>query len=317
MEKPYVIGIDMGGTNTAFGIVDKDGNIISRGSVKTATHDDIKLYINDLHDGLQPLIDSAGGIDNFRGIGIGAPNGNFYKGTIEFAPNLRWKGVIHLAGLVSEKFGLPALLTNDANAAAIGEMIYGHAKGEKDFIMITLGTGVGSGIVANGELIYGHDGFAGEVGHTIFDPEGRTCGCGRKGCLETYTSAGGIVKTAHEMLEKSNEPSLLRNMGKEEITARTIGDAAQKGDTIALDVFDITAKILALKLSDSVAHTSPSSIYIFGGVANAGDVLMKPLKKYFEEYLLEIFKNKINIRLSGLNASDAAVLGAAALILKD
>jgi len=316
MEKAYVVGIDMGGTNTPFGIVDHAGNIISEGSVPTNKHSEIEKYIDDLYEGLMPLIHKAGGVENIQGIGIGAPNGNFYKGTIEFAPNLPWKGVIHLAQLISDKFGIPAVLTNDANAAAIGEMIYGNAKGEKDFIMITLGTGVGSGIVANGELIYGHDGFAGEVGHTIYNPEGRQCGCGRKGCLETYASAGGIVKTAIEMLENSDKESILKNFKREDLSARTIGMAAQEGDELAIEVFDYTAKILGLKLADSVAHTSPSSIYIFGGVANAGDVLMKPLKKHFEDALLAIFKNKINIRLSGLNARNAAILGAAALIKK-
>jgi glucokinase len=249
------------------------------------------------------------------GIGIGAPNGNYYNGTIEFAPKLEWKGIIPVVQLMKKHFpSVSVVLTNDANAAAIGEMIYGYAKEEKDFIMITLGTGVGSGIVSGGRLIYGHDGFAGEIGHTIYDPNGRLCGCGRKGCLETYASASGIVKTAVELLKKTDTPSELRKFKTEEITAKMIGEAANLGDEIAIETFEITTRILGLKLADSVAHTSPSSIYIFGGVAKAGNELMKPLKRHFENSLLEIYRNKIKIRLSGLPENDAAILGAAALI---
>lgn len=314
MEKPFVIGIDMGGTNTAFGIVDENGNIIAESSVKTATHSDINLYINDLCDAIIQLSNKFGGLDKIKGIGIGAPNGNFYTGSIEFAPNLPWKGVIPFAKLINEKLNLYTFLTNDANAAAIGEMIYGKAKGEKDFIMITLGTGVGSGIVANGQLIYGHDGFAGEIGHTIYDPNGRVCGCGRKGCLETYASAGGIVKTAIEFLENNDDKSILRDIAINELSAKNIAEAANLNDKIAIDVYDYTAKVLGLKLADSIAHTSPSTIYIFGGVANAGEVLMKPLEKYMNEYCLKIFKNKVKLEVSGLSSGDAAILGAAALV---
>ena len=250
-----------------------------------------------------------------RGIGIGAPNGNFYNGTIEFAPNLPWKGIIPVVALMKKHFpDADTVLTNDANAAAWGERIYGAARGENDFIMITLGTGVGSGIVTNGALVYGHDGFAGEIGHTIVYPNGRQCGCGRKGCLETYTSASGIVKTAVELLESAAEKSLLSNIPKEKITSKEIAEAALKGNKLAIEVFDKTAWYLALKLADAVAHTSPSSIYIFGGVAKAGNLLMLPLKTYFEEFLLQIFKNKVALKWSALPDNDAAILGAASLV---
>lgn len=312
--KTYTIGIDIGGTTSVIGLVGSDGRIIERETVGTKKFSAPELFFERLSliiRGFEPLRNG----EALTGIGIGAPNGNFYNGTIEFAPNLEWKGIIPVVNLMKSHFqSVPVVLTNDANAAAIGEMIYGHAKNESDFIMITLGTGVGSGIVCGGKLVYGHDGFAGEIGHTIYDPNGRLCGCGRRGCLETYTSAGGILQTAKELLNKSNQPSKLRDYPISELTSKHIGEAAVQGDSIALEIFDFTARILALKLADSVAHTSPSSIYIFGGVAKAGDVLMNPLKKYFENFLLQIYKNKISLRLSGLPENDAAILGAAALI---
>lgn len=311
----YTIGIDIGGTTSVAGLVSSDGRIVSRASFRTRdypTPEDFFEEISEIINRFEPINNGTGSL---FGIGIGAPNGNYYNGTIEFAPNLEWKGVIPVVKILQKHFpALPVVLTNDANAAAIGEMIYGHAKGEKDFIMITLGTGVGSGIVCGGKLVYGHDGFAGEIGHTIYDPNGRQCGCGRKGCLETYASAGGVVKTATELLLQTNRNSTLRQYSAEKLTSKLIGEAAQLGDELATEVFDITTRILGLKLADSVAHTSPSSIYIFGGVANAGDVLMNPLKKHFEDSLLKIYKNKISIRLSGLPENDAAILGAAALI---
>lgn len=272
-------------------------------------------YIDALAAMIQSMVDESD--CTLEGIGIGAPNGNFYNGTIEFAPNLPWKGVIPFTQLMKKHFpDAGVVLTNDANAAAWGEKVYGAAKGEDDFIMITLGTGVGSGIVCGGKMVYGHDGFAGEIGHTIVDPYGRQCGCGRKGCLETYTSASGIVKTAIKLIAEHGQNSVLSGIPKEELSSKAIAEAALQGDYVAIEVFDKTAWYLGLKLADAVAHTSPSSIYIFGGVANAGDIIMKPLKKYFEEFLLQIYKNKVALKWSALPDNDAAILGAASLVQK-
>jgi len=249
------------------------------------------------------------------GVGVGAPNGNFYSGTIEYAPNLPWKGIIPLAKLMSEKFKLPVTLTNDANAAAIGEMMYGAAKGMKDFIMITLGTGVGSGIVANGQLIYGHDGFAGELGHTIVIPDGRIHeGTGKKGSLESYASATGVRLTSLELLEKSSEDSLLRNINKEDLDSKTVYDAAIKGDKLALEIFEYTGKILGLALANAVMFSSPEAIILFGGLTKAGDLILKPTRKNMEENLIQVFQNKVKILVSHLKESDAAILGASALV---
>ncbi|HPF00678.1 MAG TPA: ROK family protein [Bacteroidales bacterium] len=308
-----VCGIDIGGTNTTAGLVTPDGTIVLKKNIPTTTHKTIGDFIDAVATLIQNMVSETGCA--LTGIGIGAPNGNFYNGTIEFAPNLPWKGVIRFTEQLKKYFPTTnIILTNDANAAAWGEKIYGAAKGENDFIMITLGTGVGSGIVCGGNLVYGHDGFAGEIGHTIVDPNGRPCGCGRKGCLETYTSASGVVKTALELLESAQQKSLLSKIPPEKITSKEIADAALKGDKLAIEVFDKTAYYLALKLSDAVAHTSPSSIYIFGGVAKAGDLLMLPLKKYFNEFLLQIYKNKVELKWSALPDNDAAILGAASLV---
>jgi glucokinase len=316
-DKYFIAGIDIGGTSTVIGLVDNNNQIVQRKAIHTATYEYAEAFFNEICDIIKNF-DQLSDISLLKGIGIGAPNGNYYKGTIEFAANLRWKGVIPVVEIIQQKLPeVPVILTNDANAAAIGEMMYGDAKDKKDFIMITLGTGVGSGIVVNGELVYGHDGFAGEIGHTIYNPNGRLCGCGRKGCLETYTSASGIVKTAVELLIRKSDDSELRNIPIDELTTLHIGNAANRGDKIAIETFDITAEILAVKLADSVAHTSPSAIYIFGGVANAGAVLLEPLTTYFEENLLQIFKNKIQIKTSALPQNDAAILGAAALIKKE
>jgi glucokinase len=311
----FTVGIDIGGTTSVIGLVDSDGRIVRRVTIDTPGHPVASDFFNSLADAIEKFDELQSVSAVLNGIGIGAPNGNYYNGTIEFAPNLEWKGIVPVVEMLQKRFPDTLIkLTNDANAAALGEMIYGNAKGVKDFIMITLGTGVGSGIVVDGKLVYGHDGFAGEIGHTIYDPEGRLCGCGRRGCLETYASAGGLLNTAKELLADSDKQSILRETPLNELKPKNIGEAAQNGDSLALEAFDITAKILAIKLADSVAHTSPSVIYIFGGLANAGDVLMKPLKKYFEEYLLQIYKNKIKLMLSGLPANDAAILGAAALV---
>ena len=311
MTQALALGIDIGGTNTSFGIVNRRGEILARGHILTTGHATPDDYFAALKNALQPLVDKAGK-ENISGIGIGAPNGNFYTGEIVFAPNLPWHGVIPAAKTMTALTELKTTLTNDANAATIGEMIYGVAKGMKDFILVTLGTGVGSGFVANGELIYGHDGFAGELGHVIAERNGRMCGCGRRGCLEAYASATGIVRTAKEWLEQSNDNSMLRN-NRDQITAKMVQEAADKGDAFALALFDYTAKILGQTLADAVAITSPEAIIFFGGLAQAGDLLLVPVKKYFEDNLLKIYKHKISLLLSALPGADAAILGASAL----
>ena len=314
MEKPYVVGMDIGGTNTVFGIVDQRGNVLATDSVKTQSYAKIEEYVEAVSSKLIPLIESVGGVEKIKGMGVGAPNGNYYNGTIEFAPNLPWKGVIPLAALFEEAIGVPTALTNDANAAAIGEMTYGAARGMKDFIMITLGTGVGSGIVINGQLVYGHDGFAGELGHVVVRREnGRACGCGRKGCLETYCSATGVGRTAREFLVARPEPSLLREIPAEEIVSKDVYDAAVKGDKLALDIFEFTGRILGEALSDFIAFSSPEAIVLFGGLAKSGDFIMKPIKKALDENILKIFEGKTKLLVSELKDADAAVLGASAL----
>lgn len=314
MEKPYVVGIDIGGTNTVFGIVDARGTILDSGSVKTQIFDDVEMYVDEVCKNLLPLIIKNGGTDKIKGIGVGAPNGNYYTGTIEFAPNLPWKGVIPLAALFEQKLGIPTALTNDANAAAVGEMTYGVAKGMKDFIMITLGTGVGSGIVVNGQVVYGHDGFAGELGHVIVRNEnGRICGCGRKGCLETYCSATGVARTARELLTARTEPSLLRNIPAESITSKDVYDAAVQGDKLAQEIFTFTGAILGEALANAIAFSSPEAIVLFGGLAKSGDYIMKPIQQGIDENVLNIYKGKAQLLVSELKDSDAAVLGASAL----
>ena len=314
MEKPYVVGMDIGGTNTVFGVVDSRGNVLATDSVKTQSYSKIEDYVEAVCTKLRPLIESFGGVEKIKGMGVGAPNGNYYNGTIEFAPNLPWRGVIPLAALFEEKIGVPTALTNDANAAAIGEMTYGAARGMKDFIMITLGTGVGSGIVINGQMVYGHDGFAGELGHTIIRREnGRLCGCGRHGCLETYCSATGVARSAREFLTKSTEPSLLRDIPAENITSKDVYDAAVKGDKIAQEIFEFTGTILGEALADFIAFSSPEAIVLFGGLAKAGDYIFKPIQKAIDDNVLNIYKGKTKLLASELKDSDAAVLGASAL----
>jgi len=319
MEKPYVVGIDIGGTNTVFGIVDARGTIIASGAVKTQVYPTVEEYADEVCKNLLPLIIANGGVDKIKGIGIGAPNGNYYTGTIEFAPNLPWKGVLPLASMFEERLGIPTALTNDANAAAVGEMTYGAARGMKDFIMITLGTGVGSGIVINGQVVYGHDGFAGELGHVIVRRDGRICGCGRKGCLETYCSATGVARTAREFLAARTDASLLRNIPAESIVSKDVYDAAVQGDKLAQEIFEFTGNILGEALADAIAFSSPEAIILFGGLAKSGDYIMKPIMKAMENNLLNIYKGKAKLLVSELKDSDAAVLGASALAweLKD
>lgn len=318
METPleYAIGIDIGGTNTKFGIVNHRGEILGTGKISTADFPEIKDYADKLYEELEPLVESVGGYHLIKGIGIGAPNGNFYTGTIEFAPNLHWKGSVPLAKIIKEKFNKSCLLTNDANAAAVGEMTYGAGRGMRDFIMITLGTGVGSGIIANGQLILGHDGFAGELGHTIIRPGGRLHpGTGSRGSLEMYASATGIALTAKELLEKNpDSKTSLRDYPAEKLTSKMVYEAAAGGDEIAKGIFEYTGQILGEALANFAMFSSPEAIILFGGVTKAGKLLMDPVKKHMNENLLPIFRDKIKLIFSELKESDAAILGASALV---
>ena len=314
MAKPYVIGIDMGGTNTAFGIVDARGNVIASSSIKTGKHANLEDYINELHEEITRIVVANDAEGKINGIGIGAPNANYFTGIIEDGVNLPWPTPIPLADLISKKFGIPCLITNDANAAAIGEMTYGAARGFKDFIMITLGTGVGSGIVVNGQMVYGHDGFAGELGHVIMKRNnGRMCGCGRTGCLEAYCSATGVARTAREFLEIRNDESLLRNYEIEDITSKDVYDCAVAGDKLAQDIFDYTGNILGEALADFMTFTSPEAFVIFGGLTKSGEYIMRPIRESFEKNVMPVFKGKAKILVSELKEADAAVLGASAL----
>lgn len=313
--KPYVVGIDIGGTNTVFGIVDARGQVLASDSIKTMKYVDFDDYVEELHKELSRLIKASDMEDKIQGIGIGAPNGNYYTGEIVNPPNLPWGPRIPLAEKVSMAFGgIPVAVTNDANAAALGEMTYGAARGMKDFIMITLGTGVGSGIVINGQLVYGSDGFAGELGHVIVKRNnGRICGCGRTGCLEAYCSATGVARTAREFMEIRQEPSLLRDFPVEEITSKDVYDAAVAGDKISKEIFEYTGTILGEAFADMVAFSSPQAIILFGGLAKSGDILLKPIREALDKNVFPIFRGKTKILLSELKESDAAVLGASAL----
>lgn len=314
--KPYVIGLDLGGTNSVFGIVDSRGEIKATTAIKTQGYDNVDDYVAAAVDALHVIIDQVGGIDKIKAMGIGAPNGNYYKGTIEFAPNLSWghSGIVPLADMFSKKLGIPVALTNDANAAAIGEMTYGVARGMKNFIVITLGTGVGSGIVVNGQLLYGSDGFAGELGHVIMCREnGRSCGCGRSGCLEAYCSATGVARTAREMLNTTQEPSLLRELKPEDITSLDVSIAASKGDKLAKDIYEFTGEMLGEACANFAAFSAPEAFIFFGGLTKAGDLLMEPIKRSYNEHVLKIYKGKAMFLISGLEGSSAAVLGASAV----
>ena len=314
--KPYVIGLDLGGTNSVFGIVDSRGEIKATTAIKTQGYDKVEDYVDACVEALQVIIDQVGGIEKIKAMGIGAPNGNFYNGTIEFAPNLAWahNGVVPLAKLFSERLNdIPVGLTNDANAAAIGEMIYGVARGMKNFIVITLGTGVGSGIVVNGQLLYGSDGFAGELGHvTMVREGGRTCGCGRT-CLEAYCSATGVARTARELLATTQEPSLLREMDPEKITSLDVSIAAGKGDRLAKEIYEFTGHMLGEACADFAAFSSPEAFIFFGGMTKAGNLIMDPIKRSYDEHVLKVFKGKAKFLVSGLDGASAAVLGASAI----
>ncbi len=321
--KKVAIGVDVGGTNTAIGVVDELGNVMVKDNIETPSHGDINQYISDLSEAIKELIKSVKLLNDdieIMGIGIGAPNGNYYNGTIEYAPNLSFRGVIHFVALMKDKFpNMQAIaLTNDANAAAIGEMIYGGAKGMKNFVMYTLGTGVGSGIVVDGNLVYGHDGFAGECGHTMLIPGGRNCGCGTPGHLEAYCSAPGMKRTAFEIMVRDNaNNSLLADKSFKELNSKMIFEAAQKGDKVAIEVFEQTGKWLGQGLADTVHHTSPEAIFLFGGPTAAGDYIFKPTIESMNHFLLPIFKGKIKVLPSQLKPGDAAIVGASALVYKE
>lgn len=314
-QKPYVIGLDLGGTNSVFGIVDRRGTIVTTTSVKTQEQNDVEVYVDNCCTALKKIIEEVGGIEKIQAMGIGAPDANYYTGIIDNPANLPWKGEIPLAKMFSDRLGIPVALTNDANAAAIGEMAYGAAKGMKNFIMITLGTGVGSGIVVNGQVVYGSDGFAGELGHVIVDKssEARSCGCGRKGCLETYCSATGVARTAKMIVSSSERPTLLRNIPLDEITSKDVAIAAGQGDEVAKEIFEYTGKILGEACADFAAFSSPEAFIFFGGLTKAGDLLMDPIKKAYDENVLFLYKNKAQMIVSELDDAGAAVLGASAL----
>ncbi len=318
--KKVALGIDIGGTNTAIGLVDAEGRVLVKDSIPTPAHGDAQKYIDDMAVTIRSIISSARELSNdldFVGIGVGAPNANYYQGTIEHAPNLSFKGVVPFVKLLKEAFPeMPNIaITNDANAAAMGEMIYGGAKGMKNFVMYTLGTGVGSGIIVNGELVYGHDGFAGECGHTMLVPGGRTCGCGINGHLESYCSAGGMKRTAFELMAYYNaNDSLLATKSFAELESKDIYDAAVKGDQIALKVFEVTGDYLARGIADTCHHTSPEAVFLFGGPTAAGELLFEPIRRNLEKYLLPTFKGKVKIIPSQLKLGDAAIVGASALV---
>ncbi len=314
--KKVVAGVDIGGTNTVFGIVDTEGKVLSEGHLKTTDYPEIKDFVKALGAGVKKLL--AGKKDlELAGIGIGAPDANYHRGTIEHAPNLAWKGIVPLGELVKKELNVQVAVTNDANAAAMGEMVFGGAKGMKDFVILTLGTGLGSGIVVDGKLVYGHTGFAGEVGHLCVVPGGRECGCGRKGCLETYASATGLVKTVSLMISEMRADSPLRDIPPAKLTSKAIAEAAEQGDPIALRAMDYTAEKLGLGIINSIVYTSPEAIFLFGGLANAGELLFKPVRDYLKKHNYILFKNTVKILPSGIPESNGAVLGSAALILND
>ena len=316
--KPYVIGLDLGGTNAVFGIVDARGEIKATTAIKTQQYDTAEAFIEASVNALQPIIEQVGGIETIKAMGIGAPNGNYYNGTIEIAPNIKWahECVVPLAKMFSEQLNnIPVAITNDANAAAIGEMVYGVARGMKNFIVLTLGTGVGSGVVVNGQLVYGCDGFAGELGHVtmVRGEEGRMCGCGRTGCLEAYCSAIGVARTAKELLSKTDRPSLLRDINIDDITSLDVSIAASKGDELAKEIYEFTGHMLGEACADFATFCSPEAFIFFGGMTKAGDLIMEPIKKAYEAHVMPIYRGKAQFLVSGLDGASAAVLGASAI----
>ncbi len=313
--KELTVGIDIGGTNTKYGIVDKDGQVVYQGSISTAEYDEFKDYLKGLANAIRVGIGTIKEEHRILGIGVGAANGNYYKGTIERATNLKWKGIIPLADMLKEEFDMPAIVTNDANAAAVGEMVYGAAKGMKDFIVITLGTGLGSGFVCSGVLLNGKHGIAGEVGHTSVNPAGRFCNCGKRGCLETYVSATGIKRTVYKLLADHLEPSELRGISFDNLNTKMITEAAIRGDVVALAAFEYTGRILGMKLAETVVHTDPEAIFLFGGLSLAGALIFKPTIRHMEANLMPLFRGKVKVLPSGLQNQAAPILGASSLVL--
>jgi len=315
MKQQVTVGIDIGGTNTKIGVVSLEGKILANSRILTTSYPKIAAFVAALDVEIRGVLEKAGDVE-LSAIGIGAPNGNYHKGTIEQAPNLAWKGIVPLADMLSKYFPVPVALTNDANAAALGEMIYGGAKGMKNFIILTLGTGLGSGIVINGELVYGKTGFAGEMGHLTMEPFGRECGCGREGCLETYVSATGLVKTVFELFAERRDPSALRKIPFDDMTSKMIAVAADKGDQIALAAFEQTAEMLAMAICNAAAFCSPEAIFLFGGLAQSGDLLLDPLNRFVDENIMGYYRRSFKILPSCLSEADAAILGASALAVK-
>ena len=312
--KSLVIGLDLGGTNSVFGIIDREGKVLTTTSIKTQGYQNVESYVEDSVKAVMQIVEQVGGMEKIHAMGIGAPGGNYYNGTIEQAANLAWaKGVVPLADMFASRLNIPVAITNDANAAAMGEMIYGEAVGMKNFVELTLGTGVGSGIVANGQLIYGCDGFAGELGHMVVEPEGRPCGCGRKGCLETYCSATGVVRTTVAMLEESTEPTSLRDIPREELSSYEVYKAAMAGDAMAQEVFRQTGRRIGIACANIATFLSPEAFIFFGGVAKAGDWLLKPAKETYDKYVLSLYRGKAKFLTSTLENGTAAILGTAAL----
>lgn len=312
--KEITVGIDIGGTNTKFGIVDRAGNVLVQDSVPTQQFDEFNDYLNHISQELHKALNTLGSTYKLIGIGVGSANGNYYKGTIEHATNLKWKGIIPLAELLTNEFDVPSLVTNDANAAAVGEMVYGSAKAMKDFIIITLGTGLGSGIVSNGQLVNGKHGIAGELGHTTVNYAGRYCNCGKRGCLETYVSATGIKRTVYKLLADHLEPSELRGISFDNLSTKMITEAAMRGDVVAREAFEYTGRILGIKLAETVVHTDPEAIFLFGGLSLAGDLIFKPTIKHMEANLMPVFRGKVKVLPSGLQNQAAPILGASSLV---
>lgn len=312
--KDLTIGIDIGGTNTKYGIVDRQGNVLHQGNIPTTEHEEFQSYFDAMAEALQAGINELPSDTRIMGIGVGAANGNYYTGNIERATNLKWKGVLPLARMFNDQFHVPCILTNDANAAAVGEMIYGNAKNMKDFVVITLGTGLGSGFVCGGVLLNGHHGIAGEVGHTSVNPNGRYCNCGKRGCLETYVSATGVKRTVYKLLADHLEPSELRGISFEDLNTKMISEAAHRGDVVANEAFEYTGRILGMKLAETVVHTDPEAIFLFGGLAMAGDLIFRPTIRHMEANLMPLFRGKIKVLPSAMQNQAAPILGASSLV---
>ena len=310
-----IVGIDIGGTNTKFGLTDFEGNVVFQSKIKTRGNGSFPKYITKLAEAIHIGKSESAPEADIIGVGVGAPNANYYRGTIEHAPNLEWKGIVPLVDTLKTHFDVPVIVTNDANAAAMGEMIYGNAKELKDFIMITLGTGLGSGIVCGGRLVHGHDGFAAEIGHVTVNPNGRLCGCGKRGCLETYVSATGIKRTVYKMLADELDDSELRGISFDDLSTKKISECAMNGDSVAKKAFEYTGQILGAKLADAVAHTDPEVIFLFGGLSQAGDLIFEPTRRHLEANLMQIYKGKVQVLPSGLGNQSAPILGAASLIV--